>query len=44
MRVFRTNTSAGIYLASRPFCLYEFLTTPSKEECVQTVRSFSYAW
>ena len=41
MCVFDTNTSVGTYLAFQPFMLSP---TFSKEECVQTVRSFSYAW
>jgi len=40
MRVFGTNTPVGTYYA---FGLLEGPTF-SKEECAQTVRSFSYAW
>jgi len=42
MRVFDTKTSAGTYNAFGPIS-FGLSPTSSKEECVQTVRSFSYA-
>jgi len=44
MRVSYTNTFAGTYYALGPISSLGFSPTPSKEECVQTFWSFSYAW
>ena len=44
MRVFGTNTSAGIELAFWPFNLYRLFTHSFERGVLQTVKSFSYAW